>query len=163
MERKGCQVIEFVINTLQRAKDTDHGELKTSHKDSIFLGVCFVIGDRISCSSGWFQTHYVAEEDLELPTLLHPPPKWWGYRCVSLRPSLTHFKNCAFTGFVVSAGGWTQGVAHGCKYSTTELHCSSILFCFFRDRISLSQPDLLWSHLLPQQALFLILLPQPPK
>lgn len=75
MERKGCQVTELVINTLQRAKDTDHGELKTSHKDSIFLGVCFVIDDRLSDSSGWLQTHYVAEEDLELRTLLHPLPK----------------------------------------------------------------------------------------
>lgn len=43
MERKGCQVIELVINALQRAKDTDHGELKTSHQDSIFLSVCFVL------------------------------------------------------------------------------------------------------------------------
>jgi hypothetical protein len=43
MESQGYQVTELVINTLQGAKDTDHGELKTFYKDSIFLGVCLVL------------------------------------------------------------------------------------------------------------------------
>ena len=42
--------------------------------------VCVCVSDRVSYSSGWCPTHYVAEDDFRLLVLLPPPPKLWDYR-----------------------------------------------------------------------------------
>lgn len=42
--------------------------------------------EAVSCSPGWPPTWYVAEKDLELLTLLSPPPKCWNYRFVPPHP-----------------------------------------------------------------------------
>lgn len=42
--------------------------------------IFFLFSEIVSCSTGWPQALYVAEDDLELILLLLPP-ECWGYRC----------------------------------------------------------------------------------
>lgn len=51
--------------------------------------------DRISCSAGWFQTHYTAKGDLELQVLLPLSPKGLKERCVSPYPAACFLQNLA--------------------------------------------------------------------
>ena len=45
---------------------------------------CFLFGNRVSCSFGCPQTHYVVEDDLEFMTLLTPSPECLNGRCLML-------------------------------------------------------------------------------
>lgn len=47
--------------------------------------------DRVSCSPGWHQTHYVVQSDLEFLILLPPLPTCWDYRCQSLHMVIYKF------------------------------------------------------------------------
>ena len=52
----------------------------TTNKITVLIHILCVFWDRVSCSPGWPQTHYVAEDDLELLTLCPPLPKCEEYR-----------------------------------------------------------------------------------
>lgn len=45
-----------------------------------------MVGGRVSCNPGWFQTSHVAKDGLELLTFLPPAPEYWEFRCAPPYP-----------------------------------------------------------------------------
>lgn len=57
-----------------------------SGKDFTDWAICSApwwVKDSFFCVSGWLQTHWVAEDNLELLILPPPPPDYWAYRYAS--------------------------------------------------------------------------------